>query len=57
MRRYPMALFTTYQVKRELDAVAPFLAFVVLAMAVEEAIATESLEPVMNLIGDFLEGM
>ena len=54
-----MALFTTYQVKRELDAVAPFLAFVVLAMAmaVEEAIATESLEPVMNLIGDFLEGM
>ena len=52
-----MALFTTYQVKREFDAAAPFLAFVVLAMAVEESIATESLEPVMNLIGDFLEGM
>jgi hypothetical protein len=52
-----MALFTTYQVKRELDALAPFLAFIVVAMAVEEAIATESLKPVKDLIGDFFQGM
>ena len=52
-----MALFTTYQVKRELDAMAPFFAFIVMAMAVEEAIANDSLEPIMKLIGGFLEGM
>ena len=52
-----MVWFNSYQFKRELDAVAPVLAVVVLAMAVEEAIETESMEPVMNLIGDFFEGM
>jgi hypothetical protein len=52
-----MALFTTYQVKREIDALAPVLVFIVVAMAVEESIAAESLKPVKDLIGDFLEGM
>jgi hypothetical protein len=52
-----MALFTTYQVKRELEVAAPILAVIVVAMAVEDAIEQQSLKPLTDLAGDLMEGI
>jgi hypothetical protein len=52
-----MALFTTYQIKRELDALAPILAVIVVALAVDEAIEQQSLKPLTDLAGDLMEGI
>ena len=49
-----MPLYSQYQIKQELDAMAPALGVVLVAMALEKAVTELDFEPLADLTGNLL---
>lgn len=52
-----MVLFDPYKFKREIDKASPLLAFILIAMATEDAVDQRSLKPLTGRAGDLMEGI